>query len=62
MDSAVIDEIYSDCCYDTCVVGDTSDGALCEDSEELVELCWNRYGVDVGTWRDEQFCRMYNVT
>ena len=57
MDPKDLEDLISDCEYDTCFSGDENDEIFCSEAELLVELCREKYNMSIEDWRDDNFCR-----
>ena len=62
MSQEELELLFSDCVYDTCVIGGDNDDVVCTQAENLIELCESEYGVTDCEWRSEEFCGKISIT
>ena len=59
MDIRDLQGIVSDCEFDTCITDDDDNSVLCGMAGKLVEVCAQKYGIQITEWRDITFCREF---
>ena len=60
MDEKDLTQIVGDCEFDTCLNDDDDSKILCGSAERLVDICNNKYEIQIADWRDADFCREWN--
>lgn len=51
-----LEDLVDECESEACVVEDPDDELLCEQAQNLAELCRSEYGIAVDGWREKKFC------